>query len=93
MKPVVATFTELDRAASAAERLHGALALPAADVSMATTAAYGEPYDGHTLVVAWVPDNLEEDARGIVSAAGGELHPQPWASPDGRQNAPAGFDV
>jgi hypothetical protein len=88
MRPVVATFTERTDASSIAERLQARFGLRAADVSVATAAAYREPYDGHALVVAWVPDELERAARGLVSAAGGDLRPQPWAARRGEESPP-----
>ena len=83
MKPVVATFAKPAEASSIARRLRVSFGLPAPDISLATAAAYGEPYDGHALVAAWVADDIEDAVCRMLAKAGGELHPQPW-DPRGR---------
>ena len=79
MQPVVATFAKSAEAASIAQRLRVTFGVPQPDISLATAAAYGEPYDGHTLVAAWVADDIADAVRQLLAKAGGELHPQPWA--------------
>ena len=84
VKPVVATFGSRAAATSVVTRLRATFGLPANDVSIAIAAAYGEPYDGHALIAAWVPDEAEETVRALLLDSGGALHPQPWtASPRG----------
>jgi hypothetical protein len=78
MKPVVATFAERTVARVAAALLKARFGLAAGDVSVATTAAYGEPHDGHALLAAWVPDEAEASIRAILVDSGGALQPQPW---------------
>ncbi|CAN5780408.1 hypothetical protein BH23CHL8_BH23CHL8_30570 [soil metagenome] len=71
MRAVIATFETKDWARSYVASLRCDL-----DVSAQgqTVAAYGEAHDGHPLVVAWVPDDREVEARALVREAGGIIH-------------------
>ena len=78
MRAVVATFPARGMAEAAVARLRDALALPYEAVSLAKiVAAHEEPYDGHHLLAAWVPDEAEPIAMDLVVAEGGALHREP----------------
>jgi hypothetical protein len=75
--PVVATFPLDTDVGPLAVRLRAAFTIDARDISTAAVAAFGEPHDGHRLLVAWVPDDREDEVRAMVTDGGGTLHPQP----------------
>jgi hypothetical protein len=78
MKPVVATFASSADAVPFAKLLREELGLAESSVNIAVVAAYGEPHDAHQLVVAWVPDDRENEVNATVATCGGILQPQPW---------------
>ena len=74
----MATFASVAVAFPLAKRLRSSLGLPATSVSLAVVTAHWEPHDDHQLLVAWVPDEREAEAKAMVIAQGGTLQPQPW---------------
>jgi len=80
MKPIVATFRGSEGASFAAAHLRATFNLSREAVRTAIASAYLEPYDGHTIVAAWVSDEDEEAAWEMVASDGGSLNPQPWRS-------------
>src|SRR5688572_7821225 len=68
MRAIIATF---ERAEDYAQAVRERLGRP---VSTGTTAAYGEAFDGHTLVVVWVPEAEAGIAQGLATAGGGLVH-------------------
>lgn len=71
MRAIIATFSTVAWALSYAASLRRVLDVGAQDQ---TVAAYGEAHDGHRLVVAWVPDDREVEARDLAREAGGMVH-------------------
>lgn len=76
----MATIRERTDAEALVRRLRGRVRLGPDDISTATVAAYQEPYDGHTVIVVWVADDREEEARDLLLESGAVLHPQPWVT-------------
>jgi hypothetical protein len=68
MRPVIATFARSERARAYGSWLEHHLGV---SVRTGTVSAYGEVHDGHRLVVAWVADEHEIDARDMARDAGG----------------------
>ena len=74
MRPIIATFAKPERAVAFSSWLEHHLGVA---VRAGTVSAYGEVYDGHRLVVAWVADEHELDARDMARDAGAVLHDAP----------------
>jgi hypothetical protein len=78
---MVATLPVRADAGRLALELRRTFALGPSAVRTATIAAFGEPYDGHALIAAWIPDEDEDEARELLDAAGATVHEEPWTVP------------
>ena len=70
MRPLIATFSRTEQAKAFASLLERS----GIRCATAVAGAWEEPFDGHDLVAAWVPDDLEERARQWAVQGGGSLH-------------------
>ena len=74
---VIATFERPGRAAAFGRALRERFGVSDRAIGEARAGAYGEPYDGHQLVAAWVPRQLGEDVRACATRHEGVLHEPP----------------
>jgi hypothetical protein len=59
MRPLIATFARTEQAKAFSSLLERS----GIRCATAVAGAWDEPFDGHDLVAAWVPDDMEERAR------------------------------
>jgi hypothetical protein len=91
MLAVIASFGEPGQADAYSRALHDDFGIPADGWPAARIGAYGEPYDGDRLVVAWVTDARADDIRSCAERHGATLHvPAAGGMPPGGP-ASAGF--
>ena len=89
MLVVIATFKRPGRAAAFRRALRDDFGVADEAIGEARAGAYGEPYDGHRLVAAWVPHQLGEDVRACAKHHEGVLHEPPaYVRPPARVAAP-----
>jgi hypothetical protein len=74
MRAVIATFASSEEAQAFATAVRLRLGR---DASTGTAGASGEPFDGHPLVVVWVPDEQLPVARALAAESGGLIHDAP----------------
>jgi len=74
---VIATFERPGGAAAFGRALRERFGVSDKAIGEARAGAYGEPYDGHQLVAAWVPRQLSEDVRVCATRHEGTLHEPP----------------
>jgi hypothetical protein len=74
MRMIVATFATEAAANQYQDSLRDGHGIAEDTVSTAIIGAYGEQWDGHRVVAAWVRRELESDVRGLAEAHGGLLH-------------------
>src|SRR4029079_19495854 len=84
MRPIIATFARPGGANAFASWVERELGVA---TRAGTVSAYGEAHDGYRLIVAWVADEQELDARDMARDIGAILHDAPIGARQDRRDA------